>query len=229
VDCDALLPPAGPQLGVTEGVGMLMKRYIPQAILPQLEARHDAHLAELREVSVLFVNIHGIDLSDPHTDLEKLINQAQMLMLEIQRTVYHWEGSINKMFVDDKGLLVLCALGLPPMHHSDDPDRAVSAALALVDNIRHLGPNVHASVGVTSGRCFCGVIGSETRREYMIMGDIVNSACRLMAKAGLDGVLVGSETYERTKDNPMFVFSEPRELALKGKKKLVVCYSLSLK
>ncbi len=57
-------------------------------------------------------------------------------MLEIQRVVYHWEGSINKILVDDKGLLVLCALGLPPMPHSDDPVRAVGTALDLVDNLK---------------------------------------------------------------------------------------------
>ncbi len=57
-------------------------------------------------------------------------------MLEIQRSVYRWEGSINKLLVDDKGLLVLCAMGLPPMPHADDPVRAVGAALHLVEYLK---------------------------------------------------------------------------------------------
>ncbi len=74
-------------------------------------------------------------------------------MLEIQRVVYHWEGSINKILFDDKvsyislevykapltrlqGLLVLCALGLPPLPHADDPVRAIGTAIDLVENIK---------------------------------------------------------------------------------------------
>ena len=37
-----------------------VRRYIPAAIQPALKARHDEHLAEIREVSVLFVKINGI-------------------------------------------------------------------------------------------------------------------------------------------------------------------------
>jgi hypothetical protein len=38
-------------------------------------------------------------------------------MLEVQRHVYAQEGSINKMLVDDKGLLAIAVLGLPPLPH----------------------------------------------------------------------------------------------------------------
>lgn len=37
-------------------------------------------------------------------------------MLEVQRTVYSLEGSINKFLVDDKGLLVLCVFGESKMN-----------------------------------------------------------------------------------------------------------------
>jgi hypothetical protein len=57
-------------------------------------------------------------------------------MREIQRSLYEEEGSLNKIMVDDKGLTALCALGLPPLHHSDDATRAVRAALAVVENLR---------------------------------------------------------------------------------------------
>lgn len=93
---------------------------------------------------------------------------AQKIMLEIQRSIYNWEGSINKLLVDDKGLLVLCAMGLPPMPHSDDPVRAVYAALDLVENLASLGEQVSTSVGVSTGRAFCGVVGSKLRREYTV-------------------------------------------------------------
>ena len=45
--------------------------------------------------------------------------------------VYAKEGSLNKMLVDDKGLLFLCTCGLPPFSHADDPLRAVQIAMEL--------------------------------------------------------------------------------------------------
>lgn len=121
---------------------------------------------------------------DEKGDVGKAIHMGHQLMLEIQRSVYRWEGSINKLLVDDKGLLVLCAMGLPPMPHADDPVRAIHAAFDLVEHIHGLGEGVYASVGVSTGQAFCGVVGSTTRREYTLMGSVVNLGARLMAKAG---------------------------------------------
>ena len=36
--------------------------------------------------------------------------------------VHYMEGEVNKMLVDDKGTILLCAFGLPPRSHPDDGD-----------------------------------------------------------------------------------------------------------
>ena len=51
-----------------------------------------------------------------------------------------------------------------------------------------------ASVGVTTGPTFCGVVGSSLRREYTVMGMLVNLAARLMCAAPVNGVLVDERT-----------------------------------
>ena len=43
-------------------MNVLRCRYIPAAIQPALKAGHDEHLAEIREVSVLFVKCNGISI-----------------------------------------------------------------------------------------------------------------------------------------------------------------------
>ena len=68
---------------------------------------------------------------------------------------------------------MLCAMGLPPVSHSDDPARALSAALDILANVSRLGEGVCARVGVVTGRAFCGVIGTERRREYTVGGGAV--------------------------------------------------------
>ena len=51
------------------------------------------------------------------------IEEAQRVMQALQQACYQFEGSINKLSVDDKGVSLLAAFGLPPLSHEDDPDR----------------------------------------------------------------------------------------------------------
>lgn len=59
------------------------------------------------------------------------------------------------------------------MSHEDDAIRAVETALAIKSFLEQLG--VAHSIGVTTGMTFCGDVGTETRREYAMVGDIVVS------------------------------------------------------
>eukprot|EP00050_Salpingoeca_kvevrii_P015938 m.51303 g.51303 ORF g.51303 m.51303 type:complete len:1147 (-) comp6600_c1_seq2:545-3985(-) len=210
------IPNINRRLKLTEKHMHLLRRYIPAAVLPKLKHGFDGHLAELREVSVVFVNCKGVNLAaTPDGDCTKAILSGHQLMLSIQKVIYQWEGSINKFLVDDKGLLVLCAFGLPPLKHGDDPKRAVIAARTLIEELR--GQNITCSIGVTSGTAFCGVVGSPQRREYTVMGDIVNLAARLMAAAEDSQILVDERT--RMLSDSYMQFKERPELKLKGKEK----------
>ena len=88
-------------------------------------------------------------------------------MLEVQRNLYHHGGAINKLLVDDKGLLFLAAFGVPKAYHADDPARAVGAALDLAEHI-----SVSRWGGVlTLARVF-GVMWGHWRESLGWCGDI---------------------------------------------------------
>src|SRR5678809_1691338 len=89
---------------------------------------------------------------------------------------------INKINVDDKGITIVAALGLPPFSHEDDPARGVQAALMIRKELNKLKMNSY--IGITTGRIFCGSVGNESRREYTIIGNAVNMSARLMGAAG---------------------------------------------
>jgi tetratricopeptide (TPR) repeat protein len=76
---------------------------------------------------------------------------------------------------------VVAALGLPPLAHEDDAARGVQAALAMRQALADLG--LDCAIGIATGRAFCGEIGSQQRREYTMIGDVVNLAARLMQAA----------------------------------------------
>ncbi len=191
-----------------------LRGYIPHAILSRMEAGQIGWLAELRLATVMFLNVAGLDYAEPDA-----LDRLQRVMEAIQTTLYYYEGSIGRFGVDDKGTILLAAFGLPPRTHEDDPVRAVRIALALRARLREL--RLDSSIGIATGRVFCGSIGSRTRREYTMVGDVVNVAARLMAASGND-VLCSEGTYQAAQTR--LPFQRLPRFALRGKAEPVGVY-----
>ena len=207
---DPVAPRSSPPVPEVRARALLA--YVPPAVVDQLERGDSNWLAELRRVSVLFVNFPGLT---PSTPLER----AQAVMRELQTVLYRYEGTINKLSLDDKGASLVAALGLPPLSHEDDAERAVRAALAIRDRLALM--QVRHSIGIASGSAFCGVVGNTTRREYTMIGDVVNLAARLM-QAAKGGVLCDRPTYEGSRAR--LVFEALPSIHVKGKAGDVAVY-----
>jgi tetratricopeptide (TPR) repeat protein len=97
-----------------------------------------------------------------------------------------YEGSIDKLLCDEKGTSLILAWGLPPFAHEDDPRRALRASLELYRQLAHPA----AAAGIATGMAFCGPVGNNLRREYTLIGSVVNLAARLMQAAAPQGILL---------------------------------------
>lgn len=199
-----------------------LRSYIPGAIAKRIDAGLSDWLAELRRVTSLFINIPEMTRGT-ETDTAQNVAQA------IQRAIYRYEGSVNKISVDEKGVSLLAAFGLPPFSHEDDPLRGILAAQDIKNTITEMG--LACYIGVTTGRVFCGVIGNEQRREYTINGDAVNLAARLMTTSALgvslpDGtsaaILTDTATYELAKSR--INFSALGQIPIRGKAQPVAVF-----
>jgi class 3 adenylate cyclase/tetratricopeptide (TPR) repeat protein len=191
-----------------------LKGYIPGAILSRLDAGQTGWLAELRHVTVVFLNLTGIDFEAPDA-----LQQMQSVMHALQTILYHYEGSVNQFIVDDKGTTLLAAFGLPPLTHEDDPLRGVQAAIEMQAELGRLG--LRSAIGITSGRVFCGRRGSERRREYAMIGDNVNLSARLMVAAP-DSILCDEATYHMARSR--LGFETLPHMTVKGKKDPIAVY-----
>jgi predicted ATPase/class 3 adenylate cyclase len=189
----------------------LLTPYIPPPVVSREGIGQGDWLAELRRVTVVYVNLPTVD----HRSEPKLVHQA---VVALQREFDRHEATINNLTVDAKGTSVIAATGLPPLSHDDDPVRAVRAAMAAA---RALGADQgQAAVGVATGRAFCGAVGSLLRREYTMSGDVINTAARLTGHALTDdsvpvAVLCDAATERATRQR--IDWGPHRELTLKGK------------
>eukprot|EP00928_Gymnodinium_smaydae_P024615 TRINITY_DN1986_c0_g1_i1.p1 TRINITY_DN1986_c0_g1~~TRINITY_DN1986_c0_g1_i1.p1 ORF type:complete len:2362 (-),score=606.06 TRINITY_DN1986_c0_g1_i1:70-7155(-) len=194
----------------------LSDRFIPRCVIKHLHSGNYTSINEIRSVTIVFVQIGGVDVGT-----EAGSRKAQDLMLGMQRACYRHEGSLNKFLVDDKGILFLFVFGLPPCVHIDDPERAITSCFDMIRVLE--GMEMRGRFGVTTGSVYCGIVGSDNRREYTVMGDTVNLSARLMANAPENAMLVDEATYQRTEHKIRFERLEP--IMVKGKAKPVQTFA----
>jgi class 3 adenylate cyclase/tetratricopeptide (TPR) repeat protein len=183
-----------------------LREFVPEIIPLRLGAGQDEWLAEFRRVTSVFVNLFGL-----RYDQLNSVDELHRVVGAIQAIAHRYEGSIHKVMDGDKGVVILATFGLPPHSHEDDAARGVLAAIEMEDAVAALG--LRSGIGISTGRVFAGPIGGESRRDYTVIGDVVNVAARLM-QAAPDDILC-DETTARSFTSIDFEAIEP--MTVKGK------------
>lgn len=75
---------------------------------------------------------------------------------------------------------MIAVFGTPPNAHEDDASRAVMTAMAIQKSLANLSKPIMSKIGVTTGEAFLGDVGNAERREYAVVGDIVNLSARYL-------------------------------------------------
>lgn len=154
----------------------LLSPHVPGPVREQLAAGHTAWLAEFRQVTVLFAHAPGVAF-DNCTD----VTPVRQVCAAVQEEIARFGGTLDDVGEDHEGVVIVGAFGLPGATHEDDAARAVRAARALHERLRAVDPRV--AIGLSTGRLFCGSIGSEAVRSYSMVGDAMNRCARLMTLA----------------------------------------------
>ncbi|MEG4213093.1 adenylate/guanylate cyclase domain-containing protein [Microcoleus sp. S13_B4] len=220
--------------GLVSEIGESVKRleplasYIPKAILRLLVENADQRKIppDFPEPTVMFVNLIGLPESVDKASLEEEANLVvgfSRVFASIDAVVSAKGGVLQKVTAHLDGSDMLIYFGVPDAH-TDDASRAASAAIAIRDIIARLplviiaGEEVKVScqIGLSRGPVFAAEVGEPRgRREFNILGDTVNTAARLMSKAGENQILIGERVFESI--GPHFICEALGSVALKGK------------
>jgi class 3 adenylate cyclase/tetratricopeptide (TPR) repeat protein len=166
-----------------------------------------APVAERRVVSILFADLVGFTPFAEERDAED-VRETLSKYFELASDVIRRYGGTVEKFIGDAVMAVWGA----PIAHEDDAERAVRAALDLVDAVRALGPEVQARAGVLTGEA---AVTLGATNQGMVAGDLVNTASRLQSVAPPGTVLVGEATQRAA--SQAIAFEEAGEQTLKGK------------
>ncbi len=174
---------------------------------------------ERKVVTVVFADLVGSTALAERLDPEEVrlvVGEAMARMVSI---VDDLGGTVKDLAGD--GVLALFGA---PVAHEDDAERAVRAGMRIAAEVGAYAAEVERSwgvggfdvrVGVETGPVVLGPVGAGSRVEYAAFGDTVNTAARIQSEAEPGGVLVGAGT--RRLVEPLFTWSEPRALTVKGK------------
>lgn len=166
-----------------------------------------APVAERRLVSILFTDLVGFTPFAEERDAEEVRDTLSRYFELASEVIGRYGGTVEK-FIGDA---VMAVWGTPTARE-DDAERAVRAALDLIDAVQALGPGIQARAGVLTGEA---AVTLGATNQGMVAGDLVNTASRLQSVAPVGTVLVGDATYRAA--SRAIVFEAVGEQALKGK------------
>ncbi len=156
--------------------------------------------AQERDVTVMFCDLVGFTTlceKIPPVQSAALLNAFLTRMTDI---VFEHEGTLDKFLGD----ALLAFWGAPfdqPMHALRAIEAAVAMRKALVElNARPDMVKLQMRIAINSGVALTGDIGSPRRREFTVLGDVVNTASRIEDAVAAPGeIVISAATYEHVK------------------------------
>ena len=214
-------------------------QYLAPALVEQLAQSPDKLVlgGEEREMTILFSDVRGFttiseSFKDDPQGLTSLMNR---FLTPLTNTIIDHEGTIDKYIGD-----AVMAFWNAPLNVAHHELKACAAALAMIDSVEALNRvrqeeaksagqpflPVRIGVGLNTGRCVVGNLGSDLRFNYSVLGDPVNVASRLEGQTKYYGVsiIIGSKTAENAKEK--FAILELDLIAVKGKTEPQTIYAL---
>ena len=161
---------------------------------------------ETREMTILFSDIRGFSKISEGMTSEELTNFINRYLTPMTDVLMRNKATVDKYIGD-----AIMAFWNAPLDDPDHHKHAARAALEMLDRLDELNTNrlnaaapdseklpveTTIGVGLYSGDCSVGNMGSDQRFDYSVMGDVVNTSSRLegMTKQYGVAILVGDET-----------------------------------
>jgi class 3 adenylate cyclase len=201
------------ELALKEQYKSLLAQVTDKQVAEELISGRLASGGEVRQVSVLFCDIRGFTALTENMPPHDVIHMLNEHMTVMNRIVHQHYGVVDK-FVGD---LIMAVFGAPKSY-GNDALHAVKCAMRMMEERAKLNAtsqyNFEVGIGVATGEVVAGLMGSDDRRNYTVLGERVNLASRLCSKAGRSELLIDATTYAQLPDGFTVEATEP--LPLKG-------------
>lgn len=215
-------------------------QYMSPALVEQLAHSPERLVlgGEEREMTIMFSDMRGFTaISETYkSDPQGLTALMNRFLTPLSNAILARKGTIDKYMGD-----AIMAFWNAPLDDRQHQINACEAALDMLERVDELnqereeeaqeGGHVYVplniGVGLNTGTCVVGNMGSDVRFDYSVFGDSVNLASRLEGQSKEYGfpIIVGSKTALAVKDK--FAILELDFIMVKGKKEPEVIYAIA--
>jgi adenylate cyclase len=187
---------------------------------------------ERKEMTFMFMDICGFTPISEHyknnDDPEGLVELVNKFLDMQTKIILNNKGTIDKYMGD-----CIMAFWNAPLDCDNHAELAVKSSIEIVEATKALNeelkplklPPINIGIGISTGTCIVGNMGSELRFDYSVIGDAVNLGARLEGQTrNYDGVdvLLSEECYKQCPDG---AFREVDRILVKGKTEKVTIYT----
>src|SRR5471032_2489641 len=188
-------------------------------------------------MTIMFSDVRGFTtISEMYkSDPQGLTSLMNRFLTPLTNAIIDRKGTIDKYMGD-----AIMAFWSAPIEDPRHELNACEAALDMLDRVDKLNREreqaakdnnklfipIQIGVGINTGKCVVGNMGSDLRFDYSVLGDSVNLASRLEGQCKSYGlpIILASKTANAAKDK--FALLELDFIAVKGKKEPEVVYAL---
>ena len=239
-------------VGIEAGIGVLEERanrrritaafqhYLAPSMVDMLA--RDPSLLKLggakRELTILFCDVRGFTTISEmlKDDPERLVALMNRVLTRLSEVVLAAGGTIDKYIGD-----CVMAVWNAPLADPDHARHAAEAALKMLAAMETLNaelaseragaemkmPKIDVGIGINSGICIVGNMGSETRFDYSAIGDAVNLASRLESMCKTYGRQIVISEATQAKIAPWFETEELDRTTVRGRSEAVTLYTIT--
>ena len=215
-------------------------QYMSPALVAQLALSPEKLVlgGEEREMTIMFSDVRGFTtISETYKrDPQGLTRLMNRFLTPLTNAILARKGTIDKYMGD-----AIMAFWNAPLDDKEHQVNACNAAIDMLERIDELNKireieakdggqafiPLNVGVGLNTGTCVVGNMGSDLRFDYSVLGDSVNLASRLEGQSKEYGfpIIVGSNTALAVKDK--FAILELDFIMVKGKKEPEVIYAIA--
>lgn len=212
-------------------VRSLFSRFISPEMVDQMMATQDlSSLNKRSDISIIFSDIRGFTTLSEKLTPEEVVALLNPYLEAMSKMIYKHGGTVDKY----EGDAIMAFFG-EPVPFKDHAVRAMRASLDMRKALTELKDRwakegrpskIEMGIGINSGEVFVGMVGSEQRINYTVIGDNANLASRLqdLTKTYDWPILISESTYQHVKDEFDCEFADA--VTVKGKTKAVNVYKV---
>ncbi len=203
-----------------ERIRKRFESYVTPHIAEELfrDPRAKALAGERRPISVLVADIRGFTPLSESLPEEAVVAFLQEFFSVMTHVIFKYEGTVDKFLGDSLMALYGAPVAHDPRYGPSDSQRAVFAGLDMREAFLRLRDkwwgrhaefgSLELCVGISTGVCLLGNMGSDKRVEYTAIGSVVNQAFSFCREATGGEIRIGERTHSEVHED---VRVEPAE------------------